>query len=316
MAAVEVVAPALATALSGNAITAERYVEVFAELGHASKAVSHPGGEADVVVALNAYRSARAIESAAAGRSLVVVVLTGTDIYRFLRSDPDVVLGGLARADRIVGLNDRIGDDLEPHHRSRLDIIHEGAAQSVVTRDAASTEFGVAVVGHLRDEKDPCTVAAAVRDLPTDSRVVVNHYGAAHTKEWAEWARAEVSANPRYRWYGEVPRERIASIYSRSRVLVNSSIMEGGANAISEAVMASLPILASDIPGNVGVLGDMYPGYFPVGDASTLRQALLGIEQRPDRFAELETAVVGLQQRLNLDVERRRWSALFTELGV
>ena len=182
MAAVEVVAPTLATALSGNAITAERYVEVFADLGHASTAVDHPGGEADVVVALNAYRSARAIESAAAGRSLVVAVLTGTDIYRFLRSDPDVVLGALTRADRLVGLNDRIGDELEPHHKARLDIIYEGAAQSTVNRDAASTEFAVAVVGHLRDEKDPRTVAAAVRDLPEHSRVVVNHYGAAHTK--------------------------------------------------------------------------------------------------------------------------------------
>jgi putative glycosyltransferase (TIGR04348 family) len=316
MAAVEVVASTLATALSGNAITAERYVKVFAELGHTSKTVGHPSGEADVVVALNAYRSARAIESAAVGRSLVVVVLTGTDIYRFLPSDPDVVLGALTRADRIVGLNDRIGDDLEPRHRARLDIIYEGAAQSVVARDGASTEFAVAVVGHLRDEKDPCTVAAAVRDLPEHSRIVVNHYGAAHTEEWAVWARAEVSANERYRWHGEVPRERIASVYSRSCVLVNSSIMEGGANAISEAVMAYVPILASDIPGNVGVLGETYPGYFPVGDASTLRQALLGMEQRPDRVAELETAVIGLQQRLNLAVERRGWSALFAKLGV
>ena len=316
MAAIEVVAPTLATALSGNAITAERYVEVFADLGHTSTAVDHPGGEADVVVALNAYRSARAIESAAAGRSLVVVVLTGTDIYRFLPSDPDVVLGALTRADRIVGLNDRIGDDLEPRHRALLDIIYEGAAQSVVARDGASTEFAVAVVGHLRDEKDPCTVAAAVRDLPEHSRVVVNHYGAAYTEAWAVWARAEESANERYRWHGEVPRKSIHSIYSRSHVLVNSSTMEGGANAISEAVMACLPIIASDIPGNVGVLGETYPGYFPVGDAATLRHALLDMERRLARAVELETAVIGLQQKLSVAVERHRWSALFARLGV
>jgi putative glycosyltransferase (TIGR04348 family) len=316
MAVVEVVAPTLATSLSGNAVTAERYVEVFADLGHASTAVDHPGGEADVVVALNAYRSACAIESAAAGRSLVVVVLTGTDIYRFLRSDPDVVLGALARADRLVGLNDRIGDELEASYRERLDIIYEGAAHSAINRDVASTQFAVAVVGHLRNEKDPRTVAAAVRDLPEHSRVVVNHYGAAYTEAWAVWARAEERANRRYRWHGEVPRKSLDSIYSRSHVLVNSSTMEGGANAISEAVMACLPIIASDIPGNVGVLGETYPGYFPVGDASTLRHALLDMEQRLDRAAELETAVIGLQQRLNGAGERHRWSALFARLGV
>jgi putative glycosyltransferase (TIGR04348 family) len=316
MAVVEVVVPTLATSLSGNAITAERYVETFADLGHEATVVDHPGGQADVVVALNAYRSARAIESAAAGHSMVVVVLTGTDIYRFLRSDPGVVLGALARADRLVGLNDQIGDELEARHRARLDIIYEGASHSAISRNAASAEFAVAVVGHLRDEKDPRTVAAAVRDLPQPSRVVVNHYGAAHTEAWAVWARAEQRANERYRWHGEVPRESIDSIYSRSHVLVNSSNMEGGANAISEAVMACLPIIASDIPGNVGVLGETYPGYFPVGDASALRHALLNMEQRLDRTVELETAVIGLQEKLNVAVERHRWSALFARLGV
>ena len=46
--------------------------------------------------------------------------------------------------------------------------------------------------------------------------------------------------------------------------------MEGGANVIIEAVTSGVPVLASDISGNRGMLGDDYEGYFAPGDAAAL----------------------------------------------
>ena len=46
--------------------------------------------------------------------------------------------------------------------------------------------------------------------------------------------------------------------------------MEGGANVVIEAVRSGVPVLASRIDGNVGLLGAGYDGYFPVGDAAAL----------------------------------------------
>ena len=46
--------------------------------------------------------------------------------------------------------------------------------------------------------------------------------------------------------------------------------MEGGANVVIEAVRSRVPVLASRIDGNVGLLGADYEGYFPVGDAAAL----------------------------------------------
>ena len=46
--------------------------------------------------------------------------------------------------------------------------------------------------------------------------------------------------------------------------------MEGGANVVIEAVRSGVPVLASRIDGNVGLLGADYDGYFPVGDAAAL----------------------------------------------
>ena len=57
---------------------------------------------------------------------------------------------------------------------------------------------------------------------------------------------------------------------ARARALVHPSVMEGGANVVIEAVRSGVPVLASRIDGNVGLLGADYDGFFPVGDAAAL----------------------------------------------
>ena len=37
---------------------------------------------------------------------------------------------------------------------------------------------------------------------------------------------------------------------------------------IVEAITAGVPVIASDISGNIGMLGEHYPGLFPFGDAA------------------------------------------------
>lgn len=56
--------------------------------------------------------------------------------------------------------------------------------------------------------------------------------------------------------------------------MVISSVIEGGANVIIEAVTAGVPVLASRIPGNIGMLGRDYNGYFAPGDCRELARLL------------------------------------------
>jgi glycosyltransferase involved in cell wall biosynthesis len=142
----------------------------------------------------------------------------------------------------------------------------------------------------LREEKDPLRPTLAVRDLPADSRIRVDAYGGAHTEHWAAAAQEEMRGNPRYRWHGEIPHADLRRMYSRSHLLVMPSVMEGGANVISEAVMASLPVIASDIEGSVGLLGADYPGYYPVQNTGALRERLLRAESDGEYYAELMAA--------------------------
>jgi hypothetical protein len=58
------------------------------------------------------------------------------------------------------------------------------------------------------------------------------------------FARAEMEADPRYLWGDDVPAAAVRRLLARSHAMVLSSLSEGGANVISEAAVAGVPVLA------------------------------------------------------------------------
>ena len=134
------------------------------------------------------------------------------------------------------------------------------------------------------------------------------------TGAMAERARKEMSINKRYHWFGEQSRSFVRQILRRSSVCVLSSRMEGGANVLSEAIKATVPILASRIDGNVGILGADYPGYFEVGDTAQLARLLTRAETSPSFLAELRAWINGLAHLFDPAREKQAWSDLIREL--
>jgi glycosyltransferase involved in cell wall biosynthesis len=104
-------------------------------------------------------------------------------------------------------------------------------------------------------------------------------------------------------------------VLSRSHVLVLSSIMEGGANVISEALVASVPVLASHIAGSVGLLGEDYPGYFPVADTLALTRLLGRVETDKAFYDELTARGTQRAALFHPDRERESWKQLLAELS-
>ena len=170
-------------------------------------------------------------------------------------------------------------------------------------------------MGHLRDEKDPMRPAMAVRNLPPESNIQVHHYGQPHTPEWADLARAEMRVNVRYTWHGEIAHHKIRQVYRRTHLLVLPSRMEGGANVISEAIVAGVPVIASDIEGSIGLLGDDYAGYYPVEDEQALSKLLLKAETDKAYYATLEQACIAKQPLFTLENETRGWRELLQRVG-
>jgi len=124
-----------------------------------------------------------------------------------------------------------------------------------------------------------------------------------------------MATSPRYHWLGELPHWRARRLIARSRLLVLSSRSEGGANVVGEAVTAGVPLLASAIPGTIGLLGPDYPGYFPVGDAAALAALLHRAEIDKAYLAALEEAAAAVAPRFHPAREREAWRSLLAELG-
>ncbi len=162
----------------------------------------------------------------------------------------------------------------------------------------------ITVLGHLRDEKDPFRAALALRHLPHASRIRVVHLGGAMNDAMADAARAHAAANPRYRWLGDLPHGDAIRWLARSHAMVISSNIEGGAHVVSEAIAIGVPVLASRIPGNLGLLGAAYPGYFPCGDDSALAERLVQLEGDRRYALALEHAVVARRHLVDEGAER------------
>jgi glycosyltransferase involved in cell wall biosynthesis len=169
------------------------------------------------------------------------------------------------------------------------------------------------VLGHLRPVKDPFRAALAARLLPTASRLRVLHVGKALSDDMAERAHAEMAENPRYRWLGELPRWQALRVLARSHVLVLSSLTEGGANVISEALALGVPILASRIAGSIGLLGEDYPGYFPVEGTTALARLLEKAELEPYFYQELSAWCARLAPLVHPAREHQAWADLLRE---
>ena len=171
------------------------------------------------------------------------------------------------------------------------------------------------LIGNLREEKDPFRCALAARLLPPTSRIRVTHVGRPYDEVFAEEARDHTASNPRYRWLGEVPRWKTRRLLSRSRLLAQTSIMEGGANVVSEALAAGVPVVGSDIPGNVGMLGEDYPGYYGVGDEVALARLLHRAETDEAFYEALNVGCAARRHLVAPERERAALESLVKEAG-
>ena len=207
-----------------------------------------------------------------------MLLLTGTDLYRDIHRNRRAA-AMLDAADRLVLLQSHGTGELPGRLHSKVRVIPQSAERPRRTLQPLKQVFEISVSGHLRSVKDPFRAAIAARQLPADSRIQITHVGAALSSRMESQALKEMSLNGRYRWLGEVPNWRARQLVARSRLLVLSSKMEGGANVISEAIVASVPILVSRISGSTGLLGNDYPGYFDVGSTGQLATLMRRCEQ-------------------------------------
>jgi putative glycosyltransferase (TIGR04348 family) len=318
-----IVTPALADANNGNWQTARRWARLLA--GHYRVRLARqwpdgdsPAADCDVLLALHARRSAASIAAWAQAHPdrPLVVALTGTDLYRDIRTDADAQRS-LALASRLIVLQELGPAELPEACRAKCRVVFQSSTRRA-TLAKTTAHLRAVMVGHLRDEKWPQTLFEAARLLRPDEGIRIDHIGHELDPALGEQAQATAAACPHYRWLGGLPHAATRQRIQRAHVLVHTSRMEGGAHVLMEAVLCGTPVLASHVPGNVGMLGPAYAGYFAPGDAAglvaLLRQCRQGLAQPGGGLAALQAQCEARSALFEPAAERAALRAVIDEL--
>lgn len=306
------------TEMRGNTVTALRVAGLLCELGHEARASHGYDGEfADACIVLHAVKGAQAVFDfkKAHPKGRVVVLMTGTDLYEFLPRGSEEGMAALREADAIVVMIEQAVESLPEEFREKAVVIRTSLEEMGNRVKAPRTEnegkFVISVIGHLRPVKRPFLVVETLARYPEWKDVEVWQVGSALDEESRatveEWERKE----PRYRWWGGVSPERAHELCALSSLTVNSSISEGGSNAVLEAMAMGVPVLASEIKGNIGILGENYAGYFQKGK---LDQKLLRLFNNPAMLGEWKEMAKMRLPLFSRESELASWSELLRRL--
>jgi putative glycosyltransferase (TIGR04348 family) len=242
----------------------------------------------DLLIALHGLRSHESIKSFKKNfpEKPAILIVTGTDLYRDIKTHPEVI-DSMKIADVIVVLQSAAVQSIPISYQFKTKVIYQ-SIKAIRRKALLRKSFLVSVIGHLRPEKDPFCAVRALQLIPIESKIRVVHFGKAMSEEMREKATSHNEQLERYKWLGECSHKETLNQLSRCHLMVISSHMEGGAHVVSEAIAIGVPVIASDIPGNRGLLGDGYPGYFPVGDEKELAKLLLKAEINAEFYESLK----------------------------
>ncbi|MBI2314080.1 MAG: TIGR04348 family glycosyltransferase [Betaproteobacteria bacterium] len=299
-----IVTPAAVHSRSGNRNTALRWGAMLRRLGYRVRVqVDWDGAPADLMLALHARKSHPSIRrfSARYPDRPLILALTGTDLYRDIRTDAGA-RQSMEIATRMIVLQDQGLKELAPELRKKTRVVYQSAPTGKRLASLKSC-FEVVVVGHLREEKDPFRCAMALQHLPGRSQIRVVQLGRSMAPEMASEAKRWMEREPRYRWLGERPHGQALQRLARSRLMVISSRMEGGANVVCEALALGVPVIASRISGNLGMLGPDYPGYYPVENERALARLLWRAESDGAYYRSLARACAARRKLVTPDRE-------------
>jgi len=240
----------------GNRTTVERWMEYVKDAEITVVAPGEdPGFKPDVVDGYHAIHGGPAAVLLAARYGVPLVInLGGTDLLACTKGDA-VVERVLLSATRITGAFPQFGEQLRLHFARPVPFVTVPRGVRVpATLPDRAPEGRVLLPAGLRPVKDVMLAIDLLerlreRGLPLTLRIL----GPVMDKHYARRVRAR--AGEFVRVEEALPAE-MGDAYFAADVVWNTSLHEGGSNALLEGVAHGCAIFARDIPGNRELLGE------------------------------------------------------------
>jgi len=301
---------------SGNSVSARRIANLLksSELDtHVITSSDLERVQGDVLIALHARKSAAAVKTfhARYPEGKIIVFLTGTDLYEDIPSGCYQAEETIQLADRLIVSQEASLQSVPSSVLAKTRVVHK----SLVLPDQIDPYprvrndeevFRVSIVGHMRAVKRPLDLMESIA-LKPELHVLVRLIGGSYDDRFTVEARKWETVDNRFLWLGELSRLETLERVKGSQLTVNSSESEGGANSVGESIMLGVPVLASRIEGNIGMLGENYAGYFPCGDTKALADLLEKAVHDSDFYAELVRQTIAQQPRFDANLELKGW---------
>lgn len=336
--------PALANRTSGNQTTSLRISEYWQSLGHEVQSVSVRGTPlerehlkdlirtSDLILALHSGHCHEVLELwREMGKPIPLIFLvSGTDLFEPLlntRTFSADFISACEDAHSIVtfaqGFDRLFSSFGKECWAEKNQTIFQGASP-VSWKMADHDPRHAVVIGHLRFIKDPWISVRALEILQSSLRAVgpgfqIQHFGTSldpGTEEEIRNAQKRFPG-PDWKWEsrGAVTGKEIRAVMSSAPLLIQPSIHEGGANVVGEFLVSGLPIIASNAPGNVGLLGEDWPGLFGVGDDQGLADLLQQWLESEEFRKRLFVASSELSQQHDRVHEKVAWERLLNRFS-
>jgi glycogen(starch) synthase len=158
------------------------------------------------------------------------------------------------------------------------DVFHP--APAVPTGNALRLLF----VGRIHPEKNLGVLLHQLAALPAETlqRFVLDIVGDGSQRHVLEAQARRLGLASQLRWLGWQARPDLPCLYRGADALIIPSFYEGMSNVVLEAMASGLPVFASDVPGNRGVVADGRTGVlFSLDRPEQLAKALMRLAAEP-----------------------------------
>ena len=223
-----------------------------------------------------------------ASRARVVQTIHGRDSERAKWSRPAQIVLRTAEwmsarmPDETIVVARHLSEHYRHTYRRRTTWIPNGVDEPTVCAPGIIAErWGLTAgsyllfLGRLVPEKAPDLLIRAFRRLPGDLRLVIAG-GSSYTDEYVATLEREAALDHRVVLAGYVFGQALDELYSNAAAFVLPSYLEGLPLTLLEAASYGTPVVSSDIPPHLEIVGADAPGHrlFPAGDEVALADAI------------------------------------------